>query len=375
MTTPDGSIELPHIEQYSNTPVFNTKAVALQTGVSAPTLRAWERRYALLSPERADNTYRLYSERDIHLIRWLKDRVDAGIAISQAVVLFRHLTKMQRPYGQSGAPQDKALSTLAVSIEPSDRAAPPSAYRETVDFAIDPIMPQDKEHSSFDVAQSNHLSTQYIHIVQNHLIEIFCNLDEQTAHIMMDSLFSLYPLEQICSEIITPTLQQIGERCAAGELATYVEHFASNFFRALLTNRFYVMSGPLSGPLVIIGCAPREVHELAALMLALFLRRSGLRVAYLGQSVETTGLMQVIRKLQPAVICLSATLPAYVPDLVQLGQQIQSLPAPRPTFVFGGQVFALHTELIAQVSGIYIEDNLQKATSKLHCMVQDYTRN
>ncbi len=234
MTTHDGSIELPHIEQYSNTPVFNTKAVVLQTGVSAPTLRAWERRYALLSPERADNTYRLYSERDICLIRWLKDRVDAGISISRAVMLFRHLTEISLPYDQAEVLQDKALSAFAVSVEPSDRAAPLSAYHETVNFAIDPIIPQDGERSSFDIAQRKHATLRNMRMVQNHLIEIFCNLDEQTAHIMMDSLFSLYPLEQVCSEIITPTLQLIGERRVAGELTTYVEHFASNFFSSLI---------------------------------------------------------------------------------------------------------------------------------------------
>jgi len=64
--------EWPDLEQYADAPLFNTKAVVQQTGISGPTLRAWERRYAILSPERAQNDYRLYSEHDIALIRWLK---------------------------------------------------------------------------------------------------------------------------------------------------------------------------------------------------------------------------------------------------------------------------------------------------------------
>src|SRR6202140_3179078 len=87
--------ELPDLEHYSDVPLFNAKAVVQQTGIAAPTLRAWERRYTILSPERAQNTYRLYSERDIALIGWLKDRVDAGMSISQAVSLFRHLEEEQ----------------------------------------------------------------------------------------------------------------------------------------------------------------------------------------------------------------------------------------------------------------------------------------
>src|SRR5438270_895131 len=79
------------LEHYADVPLFNTKAVVQQTGIAAPTLRAWERRYLILSPERAHNDYRLYSERDMAIIRWLKERVDAGMAISQAIALFRHL--------------------------------------------------------------------------------------------------------------------------------------------------------------------------------------------------------------------------------------------------------------------------------------------
>src|SRR5579859_3853906 len=91
MTAFSDAIEWPDWERYSAQPVYNTKAVVQQTGVPAPTLRAWERRYALLSPERAINAYRLYSERDIALIRWLKVRVESGISISHAVELYRHL--------------------------------------------------------------------------------------------------------------------------------------------------------------------------------------------------------------------------------------------------------------------------------------------
>src|SRR5438270_2276369 len=87
--------EPPDLEQYSDVPLFNTKAVVQQTGIAAPTLRAWERRYTILSPRRSQNDYRLYSERDIALLRWLKERVDAGMSISQAIALLRHLSEEQ----------------------------------------------------------------------------------------------------------------------------------------------------------------------------------------------------------------------------------------------------------------------------------------
>src|SRR5205814_4601292 len=93
MNAREGQGEWPDLEHYSDIPLYNTKAVVQQTGVPAPTLRAWERRYAILSPERANNAYRLYSERDIAMIRWLKVHVESGMSISQAIALLRHMNK------------------------------------------------------------------------------------------------------------------------------------------------------------------------------------------------------------------------------------------------------------------------------------------
>ncbi len=49
------------------------------------TLRAWERRYDFLKPERLENNSRVYSERDIQMVRWITHRLDEGLTISTAV--------------------------------------------------------------------------------------------------------------------------------------------------------------------------------------------------------------------------------------------------------------------------------------------------
>ena len=68
-----------HLNSYDNTPVFTIKTVVQETGIPPATLRAWERRYGVLSPGRSEGGYRLYSERDIAILRWLKRQVDAGV--------------------------------------------------------------------------------------------------------------------------------------------------------------------------------------------------------------------------------------------------------------------------------------------------------
>lgn len=54
------------------------------TGVNPVTLRAWERRYGLIRPERTPKGHRLYTERDIDRIKQILVLLDRGIPISQA---------------------------------------------------------------------------------------------------------------------------------------------------------------------------------------------------------------------------------------------------------------------------------------------------
>jgi DNA-binding transcriptional MerR regulator len=373
MAVREGPVEWPALERYSDSPMFNTGAVVQQTGVPAPTLRAWERRYTLISPERARNTYRLYSERDIALIRWLKHRIDSGMSISHAIALFRHLSEAQEHQEQQEAqlPRTPAVlgdSPAAFQIafnpplpEPSQempasyRDAPPSSLHQWPRFATENPL-------------SGPASVYNMRVVRDQIIEAFEHFNEQLAHTMLNSMLALYSVEQVCTELIAPTMWRIGQLWAEGQLSVPVEHFASNFFRALLSNLLRVTPDPCRGSLTLVCCAPGEPHELGALMLALLLRRRSLCVAYLGQSIETAGLLHVIRQLTPALVCVSLTMPAYLPALINLGRQVQKVAHPRPELVFGGQVFAQYANIIPQIPGTYLDGDLNEIAERLQHM-------
>jgi len=59
------------INDLSDKPKYTIKKVSDLTGILPVTLRAWERRYSVLSPERKENRYRLYSERGVAIVKWL----------------------------------------------------------------------------------------------------------------------------------------------------------------------------------------------------------------------------------------------------------------------------------------------------------------
>ena len=90
--------------QTNGTPIFNLKAVVQETGLKPDTLRAWERRYGLPEPQRTASGHRLYTQRDIAILKWLIDRQVEGLSISRAVALWHELTS-ERP----GAPAWRRL--------------------------------------------------------------------------------------------------------------------------------------------------------------------------------------------------------------------------------------------------------------------------
>lgn len=386
MNVREGHIEWPDLERYPDIPIFNTKAVVQLTSVPAPTLRAWERRYTILSPERAGNAYRLYSERDVATIRWLKERVDAGMSISQAIALLRHLSAEHRHLREAEHTATGGEAIFHVTLPPpvsapgasSPAHVLPTEFEEqeqpVAENSLKPsetLPPVSLEHwphlerGHGELPYVRYPATLDMQATLKYLLDAFNALDETTAKALLASMLAVYPVEQVCAELIAPTLWEIGRLWEEGELTVAVEHFASGLFRGFLTNMLYVTPVSTSGPLVLACCAPGEAHELATLMLALVLRRAGVRVAYLGQSIEIDGLLHIIRHLAPALVCVSLTMPAYLASLIDLGRGVQELPAPRPGFVFGGQVFVQYAHLIAQVPGTYLTGDVRTIAAEL----------
>ena len=328
-------VQPPALDAYSDLPLYNTKAVVHQTGVPAPTLRAWERRYGILAPRRGENDYRLYSERDMILVGWLRERVENGMTISQAIALMRTLAPARRR-GRRGHAADGAAASASASAGTASAPQPPRV----------------PEFYALDILAS---------ALQAH----FAQFDEREAVRTMAQALAVYSVEETCLQLLQPVLVEIGRRWAEGSLSVTVEHFASALIRAQLDSLFRSAAADAeSGPLVLVGCAGGELHEVGALMLALFLRRAGLRVAYVGQSVDGDSLGATVAALRPACVALSATLDAHVPALAEAARQMAGRPG-APFICFGGQAFAAHPELAVGINGDFLGSNARHAVDEI----------
>jgi DNA-binding transcriptional MerR regulator len=296
---------MPKITELPETPKYRIKSVSQQTGVPPVTLRAWERRYGLLNPRRTQSNYRLYSDQDVAVLRWLKSRIDSGIPV-RIVADEVHAMRATGEWPEALPP----LETKREVIQS------PSAYARG-------------------------------------LYQALIGHDEAAASQILGQTHAVFDLPTICLNIITPCLVEVGEAWHRGEIRIATEHFASSFLRGRLLALYQTYPVARTAKRVLVGCAPGEMHEIGSLMLALFLRRAGHQVDYLGQDVALEDALAFARSEPVALICLSASLPETARRLNGFDDRLARV-MPRPTFGFGGRAFNADPSLRREIQGAFM---------------------
>jgi DNA-binding transcriptional MerR regulator len=317
-------------------PVYNTRAVVQRTGVPADTFRAWERRYGLPRPSRTAGNQRLYSERDVATIGWLRDRTKEGLTISQAVALFRSEEESTLP------------PPVAEAIAPGERGA----------------------HRALPAVHVDRLGA-----YRDEIVEALVAFDAARADRSVEEAIALLPVEDVCLHVLQAVLVEIGERWVRGEVGISAEHYASHFVMRKLGTLFN-LSRPEAGrgPLVA-ACLEGELHEVGLLLTCLFLSRRGYHIVYLGANLPLADLLQTVERIRPALVLLSTSTWQGAQELIaashELGRigQTQGHRVGRPMVGFGGNVFVHDPDLREKVHGVFLGRNADEAIAAVDQVV------
>ncbi len=293
----------------------------------------------MCQPQRSDSGYRLYSDRDIAIIRWLKAQVDAGMSISQAVPWLQSLLAQGASEAQTTLP------------DPTGRAADA------------PVMPS-----------PSRLEIENFTNFQRRLLAELLDYDEEMAEATLAHAFALYPVEHVGEHIIMPVLVEIGERWHRGEVSITREHYATNYLMQRLAAILRTVPNATARPLLWVGCAPGELHEVGALLLSIYLRRSGFSVRYLGQNLPTDDLVAEVATMQPDLLLFSATTIESAHRLGPLCARLADLDPPRPIIGYGGRAFNLRPELRDEIAGVYLGATAAEAVESINDLLAERTR-
>ena len=294
-------------------PKHPIQVVTRRTGLSADVLRAWERRYEAVTPQRTGSQRRLYSDRDVERLTLLKQATDAG-----------------RPIGQVAAWSNDELR----EVVREDRSA------EIARHAAEGTTPRD--------AAPRGLFDRAISAVEQ--------LDGQALQQVLDmASMSLSPVD-LAEQILVPVMRTVGERWSTGTLGIAHEHMASAIVRNALSGLVLSRHLPRHGPGIVVATPSGQIHELGALVVAATAASVGWRVTYLGADLPVTDIATAVSGTGALGAALSVTHPADDP---QLGGSIRALRAALPpgaALIVGGLAAPAYRDAIEDSDGLLLRN-------------------
>lgn len=305
--------------------MYTIKRAAERTGISAATLRAWERRYGIVAPRRSDTGYRIYDEEDVRALSLMAQLVDDGWTPSLAA--------------------DEVLRRLRAASPREGLATAGPAGRGVEDGARPASAPS---AGRFGEA----------------IIEAAATLDAAALSTTLDEMFALASYEAVIDRHLLPAMEALGDAWATGRVGVAGEHFVAHAVMRRLAARYEAASSAGTGSRVLLGLAPGSRHELGLFAFAVAARRHGLATDYLGADLPVEDWVSAVTSRDPAAVVLALTTPAdaeavgrvvtAVRDrrpglLVAVGGHQQEL-APRDVLRLGHQVGAAAADLAERLA-------------------------
>jgi DNA-binding transcriptional MerR regulator/methylmalonyl-CoA mutase cobalamin-binding subunit len=278
---------------------YRIKRVAHLTGINPATLRAWERRYGLVAPDRTGSGYRLYTDEDVAMLSRIKALVDEGLTIGEAITRVRRGSE-PLPADGGGASVREARARMLEALLAFDRRGALEAY---------------------------------------------------------DAISNLPPVRRV-EEVLLPLVREVGDLWGCAEIGVAEEHFASALIREKLAGIMEDLdTGTARGPEAVCVGLAGERHEFGLMGISINLATRGWRVLYLGVDLPMDEVQRVVQSRRPALLCTSVVNHMGTAEFRRLVRELRDMAPPETEIVIGGPGLPDSTA-VADVAGVHVAEEL-----------------
>lgn len=296
---------------------FRIQVVSEMTGVPSPTLRAWERRYGIPTPARTASAYRLYSDRDVAMVRKLRDLCANGMSIAEAARVVK-------------TSEDGAAMLMAPDGDPFVVAA---------QRLIDAILAFDARSIEREVARAQYLG----------------------------------PSTAVFERVFSPVMRRVGELWREGQLSVAQEHLASSCIGDSVRAMSRLTNPDDATRLVLLACFADEDHALPVYGVSLRLASWGIATITLGVRTPPDAVAEAVQRLHPTGVGLSISRPldesAAAPLVEAYAQACDGVP-----WFVGGVGVASIAHLVTARGGFVVEGDVAQARGAIERMLHDTHR-
>ena len=218
------------------------KTVAIQTGLTQFTIRAWEKRYNVVTPLRTETNRRLYSDADISRLTLLRLTTEAGHSIGRIANL----------------PIEELLELIGT----------------------EGMIAQSAAIAKEDVSQETSL--------RFYIASCIAAVKQFEARTLESTLFAAsvaFSQPVFLEKLVAPLMREIGEQWRAGTLRIAHEHLATAVVRTLLGNIWQGFDISPSMPNLVVATPRGQLHEIGALIAGTTAASEGWQVTYLGPNL------------------------------------------------------------------------------------------
>jgi methanogenic corrinoid protein MtbC1 len=261
--------------------------LSFHTGVPSDTLRAWERRYALLHPRRTAGNQRLYSNLDAQRVRIMRGHIAFGTPAALAA--------------------ERTLEVRMGAALGTEQAVGPGE----------------------------------VLVAHHDLREALDAFDETAGQRVLERLFVAHSRLAVLRDVLLPYMADVGRRWTDARSTVAQEHFASSFLevRLMAVARGWDRG---SGPRALLACAPGERHSLGLVCFGIALHQQGWRIVNLGADTPLEAVAGAAEQIDADLVVLTASLPGRLADEPEL----RDLASARRCAIGGSEELRLLAEVV-----------------------------
>lgn len=295
---------------------YPIKVVSQMTGLSVHVIRAWEKRYNVVEPDRTDTNRRLYSEGDIEKLRLLNDASHLGHNIGSLAAL--------------------SLSELKNLLSKEKRTAPETK-----------------------VGLNSSSSVNTVGEILAECIETIRDYDAKKLESILLNASAKLTQPVLIEEVVIPLVYKIGDMWHEGEIRVANEHLASSVIRSFLFNLLESYPSNNSAP-VLISATPRgQEHELGALIAGVVAASAGWKVVYLGANLPAEEIGAVVSYLNAKVVAISLVYPSDDPSLPKELKKLKQILPSGVSIIAGGRAVDGYLNSLDEIGALVVKNTKQ----------------
>ncbi len=237
--------------------LYPMRVVTRLTGLSAHTIRVWERRYEAVTPERTSGNSRRYSAEDVRRLTLLRDATGLGYRIKDVAEL----------------PDDQLEELVSNASEPAN---------------------------GIDITDTRNPTEQHL----DEYLDAVARFDSRSAADILARAAMLMEPSRFVLEVVLPLLRQTGTRWEEQRFSVAQEHLVTHQVRGLLDTLLRLTSTQAGAPRLLVGTPQGFSHEFGALVGALLAAARGLDPIYLGADLPLEDLLNAIHKSRVDLLLL-----------------------------------------------------------------------